>query len=90
MWLLVIFLSPMEDSNSHSSSGIDVNPYQIRSQGGGFICMRIVPRTDVILIANKNGTFCKNKEKRLQVLELPGYISVRLVRDKKMDGIGWS
>jgi hypothetical protein len=63
MWLLVIFLSPTEDSNSHSSSGIDVNPYQIRSQGGGFICMRIVPRTDVILIASANGTFAGIRRK---------------------------
>jgi len=75
IWLLVIFLSPTDDSNSHSISGMDVNPYQMRSLGGGFICTRIVPRTHEILIANDNGTFLHGNEKAQYKSELPGHIS---------------
>lgn len=61
IWLLVIFLSPTEDSKSHSRSGIDLNPYQIWSEGGGFTCIRKVPRTDEILIARESGTYSGRK-----------------------------
>jgi len=43
---------------------MDVNPYQTRSLGGGFRCIRIVPRTDDILIANDNGTFVSARKVR--------------------------
>lgn len=57
MWLIVILCSPIEDSKWKSISGIDENPNHNRSDGGGFICNRTVPRKDVTLIAIARGTF---------------------------------
>lgn len=54
---LVILWSPTDDSKLKSMSGIDVKPYHNWSEGGGFICKRNVPLSDVILIAKERGTF---------------------------------